>query len=162
MPFPHGPERRPWPRAPRYLVGSDGSIVGPRGPIVTFPDPKGYLIFGLWENGRLRMIKVHIAVCETFHGPRPSGHHAAHDNGVKIDCSAENVQWKTPAENAADKRRHGTENDGERNGRHKLTVDQVREIRASREPARVFAERFGVSKVSVRNARTGRTWGRVS
>lgn len=154
-------EYRPWPRAPRFLVGSDGSIIGARGAPLTPYLRNGYLSVGVWLDGRSRAIGVHIIVCETFHGPRPPGHEAAHDSGVKSDCSAGNLGWKTPRENAADKIRHGTTIDGERNGAHILTLAQVREIRASHETARVFAERFGVSLTTVYDIRNGRTWQRA-
>lgn len=107
-------ERRPWPRHPGYLIGSDGTIVGPSGRLlVLVRHQSGYLCFSArigagTGRGRPTLARVHVAVCETFHGPRPPGYHAAHDNGDKSDCSAENILWKTPAENEADKVRHGT------------------------------------------------------
>ena len=44
----------------------------------------------------------------------------------------------------------------------KLTVEQVREIRASKKPNSHFAKRFGVSVDGVRKARVGITWGHVA
>lgn len=149
-------EHRPWPRHPGYLIGSDGTVIGPRGRSLVLITARGYLCFNAHVgagtgHGRPTLVKVHVAVCETFHGPRPPGHHAAHDNGVKGDCSAENILWKTPAENGADACRHGAV-------AHKLTTDQVHEIRASGESAPALARRFGVHVRTVRDVRNGRTW----
>lgn len=50
---------------------------------------------------------------------------------------------------------------GERNSRSKLSVDAIKEIRASTEPTEVLAKRYGVSGVSMWKARTGRSWTHV-
>ena len=150
---------RPWPTDLRFLVDPSGAITGPSGRVLTpMPNWAGYLQISRYAEGKWYRPAVHIMVCETFHGPRPPGHDAAHHDGNKSNCSAENVGWKTPTENEADKVTHGTRAEGERHGCAVLTADQVREIRASREPARVFAERFGVGMTAVKDARAGRTW----
>lgn len=154
--------RRPWPRHPGYLIGDDGTIIGPRGrSLALFTDRRGYLAFTARLNGRQVQYRVHVAVCETFHGPRPPGREAAHGNGVQIDCRAVNVAWKTPAENAADKVRHGTDSRGEGNGNAMLTAAQVREIRASGEPSHIAAQRYPVSASTIRAVRNGRLWTHV-
>lgn len=153
----------PWPTDPRFLVEPSGDIWGPSGRVLTpRPNRAGYLQISRYTAGRQSKHSVHIMVCETFHGPRPSGHHAAHHDGDKSDCSADNVGWKTPTENAADRVTHGTHTRGERNHRAVLTAGQVREIRAGNEPTAVLAQRYGMAENSVRDARSGRTWRHLS
>ena len=69
----------------------------------------GYWHYTLWRGGRGRTIRVNRLVCETFQGMAPtSKHHAAHLDGNKDNNRNDNLNWKTPAENDADKDRHGT------------------------------------------------------
>jgi hypothetical protein len=150
---------RPWALDERFLVGDDGAIVGPRGhELRTFLDRDGYPRFNRYEAGKWSQHPVHAVVCETFHGPRPAGAQAAHTNGHKTDCRAVNLSWKTPAENEADKVEHDTRAWGDRHGMHKLTEDEVRTIRASREQSITLARRHGVTTVTIRAIRARRTW----
>ena len=69
----------------------------------------GYLQVHLTRpDGSRHWALVHVLVLETFVGPRPTGHQAAHENGVKTDCRLENLSWKTTSENIRDQVRHGT------------------------------------------------------
>lgn len=146
-------ERRPWPSNPRYLAGTDGSVVGPQGhPLKGQPTKDGHLLIGVRVNGKRKTVGAHVVVCETFHGPRSAGMYAAHDNGKPADNRPENLSWKTPVANMADRHRHGT------NGR-KLTAGQVSEILASEgQPRRVLADRYGVSLGMISHIRTGHAW----
>lgn len=81
--------------------------------------------------GRLGPGIVSRMVCEAANGPPPKPRHdAAHSCGRGNEgcCTKRHLSWKTRAENALDRRRHGTANSGERNGQAKLTEAQVREI----------------------------------
>lgn len=113
-------------------------------------------------DGRHSQFLVHVVVCETFHGPRPEGKEAAHENGVPADCRAANLSWKTPTENNADKVRHGTDTPGERNPQHKLTEVEVYQIRRSTGSEAALAERFNVSRSNIGLIRRRQTWRHVS
>lgn len=77
----------------------------------------GYLAVSLWENGVGRTWFVHQIVAFTFLGERPSSqHHAAHDDGDKLNNCRSNIKWKTKIENEHDKIAHGRSNHGDRNG----------------------------------------------
>lgn len=113
--------------------------------------------------GRGRHRKVSRLVCATFHGPAPSPrHHAAHLNGDSLDNRPQNLTWKAPAENEADKILHGTSNRGERQGQSKLTADQIREIRqvyrAGGVYQRTLAERYGVAQSHISMIINGKQW----
>jgi len=73
---------------------------------------QGYPTVNLAGTPR-RPHEVQKLVCLAFHGPRPSERHtAAHRDGIKPNCSAENIRWATWEEQAADRKRHGTARGG--------------------------------------------------
>ena len=153
-------ERQPWPRNPRYTVGEDGSIVGPKGRTLTGGrTPRGYRFISVWPRGQRRSEYVHVIVCETFHGPRPAGKQVAHENGNVADCRAANLSWKTPVENTADKIRHGTYTQGERHAPAKLTEQQVHEIRTVAGVSQTaLARKYGVTQSCISSIVTRTTW----
>lgn len=59
----------------------------------------------VWIDGKVRT--VHSVVCERHHGPRPTGHHAAHHCGNKACMNYRHIRWATPTENEADKHHQG-------------------------------------------------------
>jgi len=66
----------------------------------------------------------------------------------------------TPKDNAQDalnKKRHYL---GEKNGRSKLTFENVQEILISKMNGEQLAKRFGVSRATINNVRRGTTWQR--
>jgi hypothetical protein len=156
-------ERRPWPRDPRYLVGEDGSIIGPSGKMLSATRRKtgGYVSINHAMHGRQR---VHVIVCETFHGPRPSGMQAAHTNDDPDDNRAANLGWKSPMDNIGDRELNGRTARGDRWGR-KLDADTVRAVRAAAatgEPRVVTADRFGIAWQTVSRIVTRKTWRHVA
>lgn len=121
----------------------------------------GYPWVGLSLAGRRFCREVHGLVCEAFHGPRPTGHEAAHDDGNRMNPTPANVLWKTKADNIADRTRHGTENTGERNGRAKLTAVQAAVVcrRARRgENMAALGREFGIATSHVLRIRDGQKW----
>jgi len=111
-------------------------------------------IMGLYTGvalGKLHRMYVHVAICTTFHGPRPSKRHeAAHWNGNRLDNRAENLRWVTHQQNEADKIRHGTNPEGRRHGMVKLTevdVLAIRKIHASGSLSQqAIADQFNISR----------------
>lgn len=85
----------------------------------------------LSRNCKYKSFQVHRLVAIAFHGPPPSPRHiVAHNNGNPTDNRVDNLRWATHAENTADRRLHGTHQDGEQNPNAKLTDIQVRLVRA--------------------------------
>lgn len=153
-PSPQTTGRRPWPRNPRYLVGDDGTILGPKGEIVNGGITKdGHrTITVILPGGQSLCTGQHVVVCETFHGPRPEGKQVAHGDGDPLNNRPDNLSWKTPVGNRHDRLRHGTYGS-------KLTADRVREIRANPDvSASEFARRYGCSRSMISHVRSGRSW----
>jgi len=119
--------------------------------------------------GRLRvdgpLQQAHRIVCERVHGPPPSPEiEAAHNCGNTSCVNPDHIRWATHTENMADKELHGTTNRGTRNGRVKLTEDNVREIKRAGKTAsyRSIGRRYGVSAASIHQIFTGKSWAWVS
>ena len=112
-----------------------------------------------WLSGRL--VPAHRASLIIAKGDPPSpSHQAAHRCGNRICVNPLHLRWLTQSENELDKRRHGTAQQGENNGAAKLTVAEVRIIKAliqvERDP--VIAARYGVDRKTISAIRHGRTW----
>lgn len=107
-------------------------------------------------SGRL----IHRLVLEAFVGPCPPGMEGCHNNGIRDDNRLENLRWDTSLANAKDRELHGTLARGERSGNARLTIEQVRVIRASRGqcPAAVVARMFGCCPRTIRDIWGGRSW----
>lgn len=126
------------PSFPAYEAADDGQIrrrlPGPRqktiGIIAPNLERNGYYKATLCMGGRTYRRWVNRLVCEAFHGPAPGPNmHAAHDDGHPSNNHASNLSWKTRLENSADKKRHGTENVGSRNGMSVFTEQDIPKLR---------------------------------
>jgi hypothetical protein len=100
--------------------------------------------------------RVSRLACEAAHGPAPSERHeSAHSCGKGHEgcVNPKHVRWKTPKENNADKRAHGTI------GR-KLTEDDVRVIRklANRVPLSQIADQFDVTYQMIWRIHHRKSW----
>lgn len=110
---------------------------------------------------------VHRIVCRVVHGEPPTPEHeVAHSCGRgQFGCVAKrHLDWKTHADNLADRLRHGTLIQGEQHVSAKLTAKEVTEIR--RLKGRMFqsdiAEQFGVHVMTVSDIFRGKTWRSVA
>lgn len=152
----------------------------------------GYKSVSLSVDGKEYGRRINRLVCAAFHGPAPSPtHHAAHNDGVRGNNSANNLRWATPFENAQDRFIHGTVLTGDRagarlhperrpwgkrNGKYTkpeatprgeahgnsvFSETDVRKIRADTRPNRQIAKEYGVSKGAVDGIKYGRTWRHV-
>jgi hypothetical protein len=123
----------PIPSCPNYEASDQGEIrrIGTKNALrPAAANRPGHLRVSLWHDGIGVSHWVQRLICEAFHGPAPTARsHAAHGNGNPTDNRPNNLTWKSPVENAADKKRHGTENIGERNGGAILTDEKVKLLR---------------------------------
>lgn len=125
----------------------------------------GYLHVSLSSGCNVTNKRLHVLVCETFHGPRPdTTYDAAHEDGNKENNSESNLSWKTKVENQQDRIIHGTDIRGENVFGSKLTTDAVREIRerfAAGESRKKLAAEYGIDKSNIWLIGTKRTWRHV-
>lgn len=94
-------------------------------------DTDGYYQVDLYKNGdgSGKVKKVHILVLEAFVCPRPVGMMGLHNDGNPQNNHLTNLRWGTQSENEQDKKNHGTDGCGSRNGSAKLGENDVIEIR---------------------------------
>jgi DNA-binding NarL/FixJ family response regulator len=88
-----------------------------------------------------------------------------HNDGVKTNNHLSNLRVDSRRNNHADKHRHGTMTNGERNGLAKLTTEDVKEIRKRREqgePFKSIAADSNVRPETVRNAARRITWKHIA
>lgn len=115
--------------------------------------PSGYKKVGLHGDEGQKFFYIHRLVCSAFHGSPLDGQEVCHWDGDRGNNRAQNLRWGTCAENAEDRKRHGTIQLGEENPTAKLTEERVREIRRLYRPRRVTLEmlskRFGVSESTI-------------
>lgn len=88
---------------PGYWVNSDGRVWSERSNkwLVPWLNNKGYLIVGLWVNGRVFRKTVHRLVAEAFM-PNDDPEHkdtVDHIDGDKTNNRADNLQWLSHTEN---------------------------------------------------------------
>lgn len=105
---------------------------------------------------RMRASYVHHLVLEAFVGPCPE--HCSLTRHLDRDPTnnrVDNLAWGTCRENELDAVRHGTHTRGEQNGQAKLTMEQVREIRASGASGTDLAARYHVAQSTLSLARRG-------
>lgn len=114
-----------------------------------------------------KLTGAHRAMCALAHGKPPTPkHEAAHScgNGRKACTNPRHLRWALPTENAEDKRAHGTDSTGERNGQARLHATDIPEIRrlvASGLRHAVIARDFGISRRNVSMIADRKTWAHV-
>ncbi len=89
---------RVYPGDLRYEISSYGGVrrISDGRRLFGCPHGRGcYLRVSL----RGRPVFIHVAVLETFVGPRPEGHRTNHKDGRKRYNRLSNLEWKTPAAN---------------------------------------------------------------
>ena len=122
---------------------------------------KGYRFLNLCGRGRKVRAYVSVLVLTAFVGPRPAGHEAAHEDGDRENNTLRNLAWKTPAANAADKFRTGTQPLGTQHHNAKLSEAAVLSIRQDTRTQRVIAADHGVTQSLISQLKLGKGWAHV-
>lgn len=151
------------PSFPSYQASSAGRIrkAGKSGYVLTQSLDGDYLRVGLSHLNKKYTRRVHVLVCEAFHGKRPKGKVVRHLDGNQQRNVPINLAYGTQKENIEDMKAHGTYTCGEDSLRAVLTQGQVDELRADkryRYNAAEYAKKWGVSIACIKDARLGRTF----
>jgi hypothetical protein len=156
------------PEHPGYLVSATGKVISflKTSPRLLKPIKMGeYRGLQLQSTAGLRKKYMHRLVLESFVGPAPDDHQAAHLDGDRRNNALDNLQWVTPVENAAHKVAHGTTSEGERNSMAKLDDAAVLAMRQLREDTGLaygkIGKQFGVTTMTAYRAITGQAWRNV-
>ena len=135
------------------------------------PDPDACVIwtFGTFSNGYGsarkdgKTMKAHrlalIMFTGTNHPHLEAAHGECHD---RLCVNPLHLRWATAKENNADRKRDGTHNMGERNGRAKLTEPEVLAILQDPRRHREIAADFGVSRRLICSIKAGKAWAHLT
>lgn len=104
---------------------------------------------------------VHRAVLSAWIRPARESEECRHLNDIPYDNRLENLAWGSSKENADDKKRNGHLPIGENSVAHKLTEEQVIEIRnkyAAGSSSAELSQKYGVSKNQIIKIANGKNW----
>lgn len=155
-----------------YYAGSDGHIYSfnSRGSKRTgIPirmkagkQKAGYLFVALYKNDQPTYCRVHVLICEAFHGTRPEGLIVSHLDDNKENNLPSNLIWETASENQKRKFINGHGDDGIRNSRAlvktKEQLDHIRWLISQGFSDQKIADSIGTSRGFVKSIRTGRSY----
>jgi hypothetical protein len=133
----------------------------------------GYLAIGLInDDGEKKTSLIHRLVALAFIGvPEDDNLEVAHNNGSRLFNHPSNLRWATRLENHADLQVHERALKGERNGRAKITEDDVHYIRREYRAIKTHGsgrkvgeldEMFGMSRSTILQIAKGKSWSHIS
>jgi len=129
-----------------------------------------YWIGGLYKDGYGKIwhtgkeYKAHRYSYELHNGPIPFGMHVCHKCDVPSCVNPDHLFVGTRNDNMHDMAMKGRSTHSERHHRAKLSIEQVREIRAKRysgQSVKNLAAEYGVSKGRISEIVHQKTWRRV-
>lgn len=137
----------------------------------TYISRSGYESLRFTMGGERKTITIHRAVAIAFI-PNPNNYgEINHKDGNKLNNSLNNLEWCTRSQNEKHKFETGlcdtSRISGERNGNHKLTVENVKYIREHFQPknkefgTNAMCQKFNVSKKTITNVVNRKIWKNV-
>lgn len=148
------------------LIGDDGTVIGRRGKPLKPSTTTGYAMVAVCTNGVVKHELVHRLVAATFVGG--SGPQVNHKDGNKLNNAASNLEWCDAGHNNRHALATGLRDmrkarraaqDGAKNPRARLTIEQVAEIRRMTYGyGDAPWKKYGIGSTTFYNVRHGRTW----
>lgn len=108
-----------------------------------------------------KVVQTHRLICRLVHGEPPTeSHQAAHRCGNASCVNPAHIRWRTPAQNIAEKEKHGTKLIGVATTSAKLSDSAVKEILALRGQItqKQIANLYGVSSHAIYCIFKNKSW----
>lgn len=112
----------------------------------------GYMVVNLSEGGKTKRMSVHQLVARAWHGNPCAGMVVNHINGNKLDNRPSNLEYVTNRENVLHAYKTAlVDNAGEKNGRAKLSDEDVNQIRLMKgqKSGAAVGRMFGVTRTHI-------------
>lgn len=139
-----------------YFAGKDGFIYSTKTTLtpkaLTYAKGnKGRGYYQVCLDGKTR--SAHRLIYEAFKGKIPLNKVVSHRDGNRYNNKPDNLLCETQKENLARKKEHGTDDNGFRNSRSKITEEQLTEIKElltnSQLTHQQIGDKFGVSRTVI-------------
>jgi hypothetical protein len=121
----------------------------------------GYYRVSLRKDGKRKVWKIHSLVLVAFIGIRPVGMECCHKDNNRLNNRIENLCWDTHWNNMYSYGSPILDSQGQNNGNHKLSNEDIAEIRAHSGPRgslKGLAKRYGILYGTVWSIRSGKSW----
>lgn len=155
------------PQFPGYKADRNGNLVSfkynkPR-TLIQHLGPNGYKSVSMTRfDGEIKRVLVHRIVAATFHGECPEGAEVRHLDGNRLNNTATNLMYGTRSENRQDSESHGTAPVGKKHGMHKLSEEDVYQIRWALDTGvhtlRELEGMFGIEKTQLSRIGARESW----
>lgn len=123
----------------------------------------GYLIVNLCKNKKQKTFSIHRIVCIHFLFNLNNKEHVNHKNGIKHDNNVKNLEWCTMDENFTHAKENGLTTKGIKNGRVKLSENDVYQIKfiLIKVHQKEIAKKFGVSQGLISQIKLNKIWDHI-
>ena len=118
----------------------------------------GYLAVNLFKDGKCKHHYIHRLVAVAFIENTQNFKEVNHKNCDKFDNSVDNLEWCTRKQNLEHSYTHGLKRQGEKHGGHKLTLEQVKDIRTKKLTQKEYAEKYNVKQCTISAIQCEKLW----